>query len=108
MYGFSLFVCLLDGMAHENSAATGTVMRLDTLKGLCRGSRLCRRRRPAHRERSVAVLQPSLEVTIPIVCPAGPRMSGHPSIRGRDPSTSSGFLRLGSCTDDDDELEGSR
>ena len=32
MYGFSLFVCLLDGMAHENSAATGTVMRLDTLK----------------------------------------------------------------------------
>jgi SAM-dependent methyltransferase len=32
MYGFSLFVCLPDGMSHESSVATGTVMRLDTLK----------------------------------------------------------------------------
>jgi 2-polyprenyl-3-methyl-5-hydroxy-6-metoxy-1,4-benzoquinol methylase len=32
MYGFSLFLCLPDGMAHENSAATGTVMRPETLE----------------------------------------------------------------------------
>ncbi len=33
MYGFSLLVCLPDGMAHPPSAATGTVMRPDTLRG---------------------------------------------------------------------------
>lgn len=27
MYGFSTLICLLDGMAHEDSAGTGTVMR---------------------------------------------------------------------------------
>lgn len=32
MYGFSLFLCLPDGRAHENSAETGTVMRPSTLK----------------------------------------------------------------------------
>ncbi|MBA2445838.1 MAG: methyltransferase domain-containing protein [Nocardioidaceae bacterium] len=32
MYGFSLLVCLPDGMAHQPSAATGTVMRLDRLR----------------------------------------------------------------------------
>ena len=32
MYGFSLFLCLPDGRAHENSAMTGTVMRPGTLK----------------------------------------------------------------------------
>jgi predicted O-methyltransferase YrrM len=31
MYAFSLFVCLPDGMSHQPSAATGTVMRPDTL-----------------------------------------------------------------------------
>ncbi len=31
MYGFSLTTCLPDGMAHPNSAGTGTVMRPDTL-----------------------------------------------------------------------------
>ncbi|MFC4127126.1 class I SAM-dependent methyltransferase [Nocardia rhizosphaerae] len=31
MYGFSLLVCLPDGMAHPGSAATGTVMRASTL-----------------------------------------------------------------------------
>jgi SAM-dependent methyltransferase len=33
MYGFSLFVCLPDSMSHRPSAATGTVMRPDTLRG---------------------------------------------------------------------------
>jgi SAM-dependent methyltransferase len=33
MYGFSLLICLPDGMAHESSAATGTVMRPDVLRG---------------------------------------------------------------------------
>lgn len=33
MYGYSLLVCLPDGMAHPASAATGTVMRPDTLRG---------------------------------------------------------------------------
>ncbi|GGS95533.1 hypothetical protein GCM10010156_62220 [Planobispora rosea] len=32
LYGFSLLVCLPDGMAHQPSAATGTVMRPDTLR----------------------------------------------------------------------------
>ena len=32
MYGFSLLICLPDGMAHESSAATGTVMRPDVLR----------------------------------------------------------------------------
>lgn len=31
MYGFSLFVCLPDGMSHEGSVGTGTVMRPDRL-----------------------------------------------------------------------------
>lgn len=33
MYGFSLAVCLPDGMSRQPSAATGTVMRPDTLRG---------------------------------------------------------------------------
>lgn len=32
MYGFSLLICLPDGRAHQHSAATGTVMRPDTLR----------------------------------------------------------------------------
>lgn len=32
MYGFSLLICLPDGMAHPNSAGTGTVMRPATLR----------------------------------------------------------------------------
>lgn len=36
MYGFSLFICLPDGMSHTPSAATGTVMRPDTLRGYAR------------------------------------------------------------------------
>ncbi len=33
MYSYSLFVCLPDAMSHQPSAATGTVMRPDTLRG---------------------------------------------------------------------------
>ena len=33
MYGFSLFVCLPDGMSTKPSAGTGTVMRTETLRG---------------------------------------------------------------------------
>ena len=36
MYGFSLFICLPDGMSHQPSAATGTVMRPDTLRAYAR------------------------------------------------------------------------
>ncbi len=32
MYAFSVLICLPDGMAHQPSAATGTVMRRDTLR----------------------------------------------------------------------------
>jgi SAM-dependent methyltransferase len=32
MYGYSLMCCLPDGMAHQPSAGTGTVMRPDTLR----------------------------------------------------------------------------
>ncbi len=33
MYGYSITCCLLDGRSHEHSAATGTVMRQNTLEG---------------------------------------------------------------------------
>ena len=36
MYGFSLFVCLPDGLSHRPSAATGTVMRPSTLRRYAR------------------------------------------------------------------------
>jgi len=32
MYGLSLFVCLPDGMSHEGSVGTGTLMRPSTLR----------------------------------------------------------------------------
>ena len=32
MYGFSLLICLPDGLAHADSVGTGTVMRPDTLR----------------------------------------------------------------------------
>ena len=36
MYGFSLFCCLPDGLSHQPSAGTGTVMRPDTLRRYAR------------------------------------------------------------------------
>jgi hypothetical protein len=33
MYGYSLMCCLPDGMDHDHSAGTGTVMRPSTLAG---------------------------------------------------------------------------
>jgi len=36
MYGFSLLVCLPDGMSSQPSAGTGTVMRFDTLRAYAR------------------------------------------------------------------------
>lgn len=36
MYGFSLFVCLPDGLSQAPSAGTGTVMRPDTLRNYAR------------------------------------------------------------------------
>lgn len=38
MYAFSLFVCLPDGMSHQPSVATGTVMRPDTLRSYARAA----------------------------------------------------------------------
>ncbi|OUM44969.1 class I SAM-dependent methyltransferase [Arthrobacter sedimenti] len=38
MYGFSLLICLPDGMAHPDSAGTGTVMRPDTLRRYALGA----------------------------------------------------------------------
>lgn len=36
MYGFSTLVCLPDGMSHDGSVGTGTVMRPETLRGYAR------------------------------------------------------------------------
>lgn len=36
MYGFSVLICLPDGMAHKPTAATGTVMRPETLRRYAR------------------------------------------------------------------------
>ncbi|MFC6010220.1 class I SAM-dependent methyltransferase [Nocardia lasii] len=38
MYGFSLLVCLPDGMSHPDSAGTGTVMRPSVLRGYARAA----------------------------------------------------------------------
>lgn len=38
MYGYSLVCCLADGMAHEHSVGTGTVMRPSTLRGYAVGA----------------------------------------------------------------------
>jgi SAM-dependent methyltransferase len=38
MYGFSLFVCLPDGLSHPDSVGTGTVMRPETLRGYARAA----------------------------------------------------------------------
>jgi SAM-dependent methyltransferase len=38
LYGFSLFVCLPDGMSHQPSAGTGTVMRPATLRDYARAA----------------------------------------------------------------------
>jgi SAM-dependent methyltransferase len=36
MYGLSLLICLPDGLSHDGSVGTGTVMRPDTLRGYAR------------------------------------------------------------------------
>jgi len=38
MYGYSLLVCLPDSLSHWPSAATGTVMRPDTLREYARAA----------------------------------------------------------------------
>jgi hypothetical protein len=38
MYGYSLVCCLPDGMAHQSSAGTGTVMRPGTLRDYARSA----------------------------------------------------------------------
>jgi 2-polyprenyl-3-methyl-5-hydroxy-6-metoxy-1,4-benzoquinol methylase len=38
LYGWSLFICLPDGLSHRPSAGTGTVMRPDTLRGYARAA----------------------------------------------------------------------
>ena len=38
MYGFSLFVCLPDGLSSPPSVGTGTVMRPSTLRGYARSA----------------------------------------------------------------------
>jgi hypothetical protein len=42
MYGFSLLVCLPDGMAHPPSAATGTVLRPEVLERYARNAGFAR------------------------------------------------------------------
>lgn len=36
MYGFSLFICLPDGMSHKGSVGTGTVIRAETMRDYAR------------------------------------------------------------------------
>ena len=55
MYGFSLFHCLAVGLEEQPSAATGTAMRPDTLRGYAEGAGLPVRG-PADRERLLALL----------------------------------------------------
>ena len=56
LLGFSLFCCLPTGMAEEHSAATGTVMRPDTLRDYVARGRVRRRRGARHRAPAVPAL----------------------------------------------------
>ncbi len=49
MYAYSLLICLPDSLSHHPSAATGTVMRPDVLRGYARRGGLRRRRDPPDR-----------------------------------------------------------
>lgn len=46
MYGFSFLICLPSGLSEQPSAATGTVMRPDTLRRLRHGGRIHERGDP--------------------------------------------------------------
>jgi hypothetical protein len=56
-YGYSLMCCLIEGMAHQPSPGTGTVMRPDTLRGYAQ--RRVRRHRGARRARRLLPLLPA-------------------------------------------------
>ena len=58
MYGYSIFVCLANGLADRPSAATGTVMRPDTLRRYAAGRRVRADDRPADRARGLPALPP--------------------------------------------------
>ena len=58
LYGYSLMCCLGDGLSHQPSVGTGTVMRPDTFTGLRAGRGLRGRRHPPHRGRLLPLLPP--------------------------------------------------
>ena len=81
MYGFSLFVCLPDGLSSPPSVGTGTVMRPSTLAGLRRGRRLRRVRGPPDRGLRILALLPAVLTPSPtplampwILPPRDPKM----------------------------------
>ena len=58
LYGYSLMCCLGDGLSHQPSVGTGTVMRPDTFTEYAAGRGLRRRRHPPHRGRLLPLLPP--------------------------------------------------
>ena len=80
MYGYSVFVCLANGLADSPSAGTGTVMRPDTVRRLRRGGRFRVDDDPADRARGVPLLPPR-SVALPTRRRSG--AAGHPIARSR-------------------------
>ena len=58
LYGYSLMCCLGDGLSHQPSVGTGTVMRPDTFTDYRAGRGLRGRRHPPHRGRLLPLLPP--------------------------------------------------
>ena len=69
MYGFSLVVCLPDGLSSSPSVGTGTVMRPSVLRGYGEAAGFERLRGPAHRRVRVLALLPTVLTRHRLVAP---------------------------------------
>ena len=76
MYGYSVFVCLANGLADPPSAGTGTVMRPDTVRALRGGGGFRRRRRSCRSSTRCSASTASIRSG------EGPRRAGGPAAPG--------------------------
>jgi hypothetical protein len=65
LYGFSLLICLPDSMSTSGSAATGTVLRPDTVRDYAAQAGYTRIGTSAHRARHLALLPPAALIPQP-------------------------------------------
>ncbi len=91
LYGYSLMCCLGDGLSHQPSVGTGTVMRADTFTEYAAGRRLRRGRHPPDRGRLLPLLPPP-PLTRP---PPHPHPQDFPARSVAPTTRSAGKSRLG-------------